>query len=65
MEGVLKELGEWAAANPDVIPQHLRQALRADATDNSLSQAGPSEPCLPSSGKLVKTGSIIIIIIIL
>ena len=44
--GVLKELGKWAAANPDDIPQHLRHAIQpfhADVPDNSLSQPGPSE----------------------
>lgn len=54
MEGVLKELGERAAVNPNAIPQHLREALQSMHVDNStttLSQAGPSRPYLSSSGK--------------
>ena len=46
MEGVLKELGEWATANPDALPTHLKEALRTLPSHvkktTELSQVGPS-----------------------
>lgn len=40
MEGILKELGEWAAANPNAVPPHLREAVRRLPTE--VTQAGQS-----------------------
>ena len=55
MEGVLRELGTWAAENPDSVPQHLREALKESlATKSAAGTASgiqPSYSCSSSSGE--------------
>ena len=41
MEGVLRELGTWAAENPDSIPpQHLREALKHSSRAKTAEELG-------------------------
>ena len=62
MEGILKELGAWAAENLDAIPQQFREALQQrrplhtpeDSSMRTLSRAGPSQADSSKSGKLGK-----------
>ena len=61
MEDILKELGTWAAENPDAVPQKFREALQQprrplhapedSSMSQTLSRAGPSKAYSGKPGK--------------
>ena len=62
MEAIIQELGAWVAANPDAIPQHIREALpqqpKTDANETAAAlNTQPGRSGLQSEDKSMITPS--------